>query len=192
MISESVLASWPSAQRSIVTRETMRIEYQSDIDDMLEPYRRSLKKSRFIQKKRVCDALWGFLGVSVGAYVATRKWDTSTAIFFSLTMGGIGGIISYCVFDRLALRSQRKVLEKQYEGKLPTPVVYTFEGNTLICDFQDLVFRFDISQLSYLHQDDQGLDIWFGDLQNCFIPNGAFESDELKREFVERLHPELG
>lgn len=165
----------------------MKLSYEADVDDFAEPTIRFYLRSKSARKSRLKSALIGAVILAATSVFIVRGSNQTTVIVAGLIGVGIGAWTNYYFFPSTVSKRIQKFIKNEHGDRLPTETTFTVGADDLENESFGIKVTFPLSQLTAITEDEQRLELAFGDKGLCTIPLRVFADPEAKAAFIASL-----
>jgi hypothetical protein len=168
----------------------MNLTYQATLEDISEPAIRHYLRSQSAKKNRRQSTVIGMVICAAAAAFVFRDSEGTKLLFFTIIGAITGGVLNFYTYKSTVKKRITKHMRLETEGRLPSQTTYRIQENELICDCLGATITFQILDLAEIKEDNERMELNFGDVGLCTIPLRAFESAEEKQIFLRELKSE--
>jgi len=162
----------------------MLLEYEATLSDLAEAHTRLFLRSATFRKQRVYFSLGSAITFIALLLFFSQNVDSSREWVGAIVTAVILAIACFLARKRMVSHSIFKYIEREYGDALPFKIQFTVGKQHLACRSRDVDITFSLDNLENVIEDDEYVEISFGNRGLCIVPLRAFESDSHKSNFL--------
>ena len=165
----------------------MTLSYDAGLNDVVEPAVRQFLRSDTSKRNLRISTLRGAILLGLATAFLFRH-NLPVQMLLAGVCGAIaGGLLNYFAYKPTVIRRVRRHLEKETAGRLPAKTIFTISDGKIQCECLDVSVAFRATDLLAISEDDQRIELSFGNKGLCTIPLRVFPSLKKREEFIEAI-----
>jgi hypothetical protein len=162
----------------------MLLEYETTLPDLAEAHTRLFLRSDTFKKHRVYFSLGSAITFIAFLFFFSDNVDSSREWAGAILIAVILAIVCFLVRKKMVSHSIFKYIEREYGDALPFMTQFTVSEQQLACSSRDVGITFSLDDLENVIEDDEYVEMSFGNRGLCVVPLRAFESESHKSNFL--------
>ena len=168
----------------------MILQYESTLEDHIEPAVRLFRRSKTYSRQRWSEAFWagvmcGFVFLSL-SFIFPQYSKIGAAVLGLV----LGPVLVFMTFKDTTAKRIAKHIRNEIGSRLPTTTQYLVENGRLHYKSHGVEISFGLQDLSRISEDAQRIEFNFGDKGIALIPLRAFDNADHKQAFLDCIQKE--
>jgi len=165
----------------------MTLSYEAGLNDVVEPAVRQFLRSDTSKRNLLISTLRGAVVLGLVTAFLFRQNLPVQVILAGICGAVAGGLLNYFTYKPTVIRRIRRHIERETTGRLPAKTIFTIGDGKIQCECLDVSVAFRVTDLLAISEDDQRIELSFGNKGLCTIPLRVFPSLKRRVEFIEAI-----